>query len=105
MREGLEKLLAAGRDGALLRYGIGQAYLQEERPQDALVHLQQATAQDPQHSAAWKLLGKALNQLGRLDEAEAAWTQGLAVAEQRGDLQSVREMTVFLKRLRRAREG
>lgn len=105
LRANLEKLLASGRDGALLRFGLGQALLQEGQPQQAAEHLQQATAQDPHYSAAWKLLGKALEQLGRPDEAQAAWTQGLAVAGQRGDMQSVKEMTVFLKRLQRARGG
>jgi Flp pilus assembly protein TadD len=105
LRANLEKLLASGRDGALLRFGLGQALLQEGQPQPAAVHLQQATAQDPHHSAAWKLLGKALEQLGRTDEAEAAWTQGLAVAGERGDMQSVKEITVFLRRLQRARGG
>ena len=103
LRANLEKLLASGRDGALLRFGLGQALLQEGQPQQAAVHLQQATAQDPHHSAAWKLLGKALEQLGRADEAEAAWTRGLAVAGERGDMQSVKEITVFLRRLQRAR--
>ncbi|HVR49302.1 MAG TPA: tetratricopeptide repeat protein, partial [Pseudorhodoferax sp.] len=105
LRANLERLLASGRDGALLRFGLGQALLQEGQPQQAAEHLQQATAQDPLYSAAWKLLGKALEQLGRPDEAQAAWTQGLAVAGQRGDMQSVKEMTVFLKRLQRARGG
>nr|WP_186329623.1 tetratricopeptide repeat protein [Variovorax boronicumulans] len=105
LRANLEKLLASGRDGALLRFGLGQALLQDGQPQQAAPHLQQATAQDPQYSAAWKLLGKALEQLGCTDEAEAAWTQGLAVARERGDMQSVREITVFLRRLQRARGG
>lgn len=105
LRANLEKLLASGRDGALLRFGLGQALLQEGQPQQAAPHLQQATAQDPHYSAAWKLLGKALEQLGRTDEAEAAWTQGLAVARERGDMQSVKEITVFLRRLQRARGG
>ncbi|CAN7666591.1 tetratricopeptide repeat protein [Pseudorhodoferax sp. LjRoot39] len=105
LRANLEKLLASGRDGALLRFGLGQAMLQEGQPQPAAVHLQQATAQDPHYSAAWKLLGKALEQLGHTEEAEAAWTQGLAVAGQRGDMQSVKEITVFLRRLQRARGG
>ena|SRR6218665_2519465 len=103
LRANLEKLLASGRDGALLRFGLGQALLQEGQPLQAAEHLQQATVQDPHYSAAWKLLGKALEQLGRTDEAQAAWTQGLAVAGQRGDMQSVKEITVFLRRLQRAK--
>ncbi|WP_326537186.1 tetratricopeptide repeat protein [Pseudorhodoferax sp.] len=105
LRANLERLLAAGRDGALLRFGLGQALLREGQPLAAAEHLREATRQDPGYSAAWKLLGKVLDQLGSGDEAEAAWHEGLAVAGQRGDMQSVKEITVFLKRLRRTRAG
>lgn len=105
MRERLEKMLAEGRDNALLRFGLGQACLKDDDAEAAVLHLTQATTQNPRHSAAWKLLGVALRQLGRLDAADAAWTQGLVVAEQQGDQQSVKEMTVFLKRLRRPSSG
>lgn len=103
-RAGLEKMLAAGRDSALLRFGLGQACLRDDAPEEAALHLRQATLQDPLYSAAWKLLGKALQQQARNSEAETAWEQGLAVAERRGDMQSVKEITVFLRRLRRAQE-
>ncbi|MGK5074781.1 tetratricopeptide repeat protein [Janthinobacterium sp. ZB1P44] len=101
MRENLEKLLAQGRDNALLRFGLGDACLKEHDAEQAAVHLAQATQQQPGYSAAWKLLGKALLQLGRLDDAQAAWTTGMTVARQQGDLQAVKEMTVFLKRLQK----
>ncbi|OHV96412.1 hypothetical protein AKG95_16755 [Janthinobacterium lividum] len=101
MRERLEKLLAQGRDNALLRFGLGDACLKEHDAEQAAVHLAQATVQQPGYSAAWKLLGKALQQLGRLDDAQAAWTTGMTVARQQGDLQAVKEMTVFVKRLQK----
>lgn len=100
-REGLEKLLAAGRDGALLRFGLGNACLQAGDAGAAAEHLAQATRQQPDYSAAWKLLGKALLQLGRTEEAQAAWTAGIEAAQQHGDLQSAKEMAVFLRRLQR----
>lgn len=105
MRARLEKLLASGRDNALLRFGLGDACLKEQDAGQAAIHLAQATVQQASYSAAWKLLGKALQQLGRLDEAEAAWTTGVNVARQQGDLQAAKEMTVFLKRLQKGRDG
>ena len=101
MRERLEKLLAQGRDNALLRFGLGDACLKDHDAEQAALHLAQATVQQPGYSAAWKLLGKALQQLGRLEEAQAAWTTGVTVARQQGDLQAVKEMTVFVKRLQK----
>ena len=105
MREKLEKLLAQGRDNALLRFGLGDACLKDGDAAQAALHLAQATVQQPGYSAAWKLLGKALQQQGRLDEAEAAWTTGVTVATQQGDLQAAREMTVFARRLHKARDS
>ena len=105
LREQLEKLLAQGRDSALLRFGLGDACLKDNDAEQAVIHLAQATQQQTSYSAAWKLLGKALLQLGRLDEAQAAWSTGVTVAQQQGDLQAVKEMTVFLKRLHKQRQA
>lgn len=105
MREKLEKLLAGGRDNALLRFGLGDACLKDNDAEQAAIHLAQATVQQAGYSAAWKLLGKALHQLGRTDEAQAAWTTGMTVARQQGDLQAVKEMTVFLKRLQKQQQA
>jgi predicted Zn-dependent protease len=97
----LEKLLGGPRDGALLRYSLGNEYLKAGHPEQAAIHLRAALAQDPAYSAAWKLLGKALSEAGQPGEALAAYEQGIVVAEARGDLQAAREMTVFARRLRR----
>ncbi|MGK5077080.1 hypothetical protein [Janthinobacterium sp. HLX7-2] len=105
MRLTLEKLLAQGRDNALLRFGLGDACLKEHDAQQAAIHLAQATRQQASYSAAWKLLGKALHQLGRLDEAQSAWTTGVTVAQQQGDMQAAKEMAVFLKRLQKSRDS
>ncbi|HEY5716865.1 MAG TPA: hypothetical protein VIS52_00105 [Motiliproteus sp.] len=101
MIEGLEKLLAQGKDSPELRFGLGKGYLEREQWLAAVQHLRQCVAQKPDYSAAWKLLGKAL--LGQGDQAEAAacWQQGIQVAEARGDKQAAKEMAVFLRRLQR----
>lgn len=105
MRERLQALLDAGRDDALLRFGLGNACMQAGDMDAAATHLSAATRHDPDYSAAWKLLGKALLALGRVDEAEAAWRVGLEAASRRGDVQSSKEMTVFLRRIERGRQA
>ena len=55
-----------------------------------------------EQSAAWKLLGQACQRLGMLEEARQAWHNGLEVARKRGDKQTEKEMTVFLRRLEKA---
>ena len=56
---------------------------------------------DPNYSAAWKLLGKALAESGAAAEALEAYERGIAVAEARGDKQAAKEMTVFARRMRK----
>jgi predicted Zn-dependent protease len=97
-----EKMLAAGKDGALLRYSLGNEYLKAEDPAHAAEHLARAVALDPRYTAAWKLYGKALAAAGRDAEALAAFREGIAVAVARGDKQAEKEMTVFARRIERA---
>lgn len=95
----LEKLLAAGHDNALLRFGLGNAHLDAGDAAQALPHLQRCVEFDPNYSAAWKLLGKAQAMLGDQDAARTAWQQGLDAARRHGDKQAEKEMSVFLKKL------
>ncbi len=97
--DNLEAMLARGQDTALLRYSLGGEYLKLNQPDKATEHLRQAVEKDPKYSAAWKLLGKALTDAGHKDEAIKAYESGIKVAEEKGDKQAAKEMTVFLKRL------
>ena len=98
-------MLAAGRDNALLRFSLGNEYVKSGEPAAAVPHLRAALGHDPAYSAAWKLLGKALEASGALDEALAAYREGIAVAERKGDKQAAKEMTVFARRIERARKA
>ena len=101
MIDNFEKMLAAGQDNALLRFGLGQAYLKENNFDKAIEHLRAATTHDAGYSAAWKLLGKALADSGDTAAAIAAYGTGIQTAEAKGDIQAAKEMRVFLKRLQK----
>lgn len=98
----LLKLVGGPRDNALLHHAIGSEWMKAGRPREAAAALNAALARDPNFSAAWKLLGKALLDEGDGDGARAAWQQGIVVAEARGDVQAAKEMQVFLRRAERA---
>lgn len=100
--ERFEAMLAAGRDNALLRFSLGNEHLKLGAPAKAAEHLRRAVEQDPNYSAAWKLLGRALAESGALADALAAYRQGIAVAEARGDKQAAKEMGVFARRIEAA---
>jgi Tfp pilus assembly protein PilF len=104
MIERFEMMLAGGKDGALLRFGLGGEYLKARNPERAAIHLRKAVELDPGYSAAWKLLGKALEELDN-EAAARVYQQGVAAAESRGDKQAAREMAVFLRRLQKQRDA
>ena len=103
--ERFEAMLASGRDDALLRFSLGMQYLQAGDAGRATEHLRRAVAHDPDYSAAWKLLGKALAQAGDAAGAANAYRDGIAAAGRKGDKQAAKEMTVFLRRLERPAGG
>jgi Tfp pilus assembly protein PilF len=97
--ETLEKLLGTPRDGALLRFSLGVEYSKSENIPKAVEHLRQAVARDPGYSAAWRALGKTLEAAGQSGEALAAYRDGIAAANKKGDKQAEKEMTVFARRI------
>ena len=103
--ENLEAMLARGQDSALLRYGLGNAYLNLDEHARAIAHLAEAVRLDPAYSAAWKLYGKALASAGRHADAITALEAGIATAEAKGDIQAAKEMQVFRRRALKALAG
>jgi Tfp pilus assembly protein PilF len=97
----LEKLLDGPRDGALLRYSLGNEHLKAGDCAQAASRLREALERDANYSAAWKLLGKALEEGDHAQEALTAYERGIIVAEGKGDVQAAKEMHVFARRLRK----
>ena len=64
-------------------------------------YLRDAVERDPLYSAAWKVLGKTLAESGKTEEALIVYEKGIAAAQQKGDRQAEKEMSVFAKRLRK----
>ena len=103
--EQFEAMLASGQDNALLRYTLGTMYLQENAPDNAVVHLRAAVQHDENYSAAWRALGRALTETGAVDDAVSTYERGIEVAQARGDMQLVKEMQVFLRRALKQRDA
>ena len=103
--ESLKKMIDGPRDGALLRFSLGNEYLKAGEAAAATECFQAAVSKDPNYSAAWKALGKAHAEAGNAPAALAAYEEGIRIAEQRGDIQAAKEMKVFTKRLAKTSEG
>ncbi|AZY50898.1 tetratricopeptide repeat protein [Bordetella avium] len=99
LTERLEAMLAQGRDNLLLRFSLGKAYAEQGELSAAVTHLRAALGFDPKYSVAWKWLGRALLDAGDPQGARQAWEAGMQAAQEHGDQQVVKELTVFLRRL------
>lgn len=100
--ETFQSMLVNGQDSALLRYSLGNAYFKEGDDVTAIEHLYAALDHDPNYSAAWKLLGKALSNSGQSQKALKVFEQGIGVAHRRGDQQAAKEMQVFKRRVEKS---
>ena len=100
-----ERLLAMGRDSALLRYSIGNEHAKTGSWAAACDAFSRAVEIDPTYTAAWKLYANALAQSGRAADALDAYRRGIVVSRQKGDRQAEKEMTVFARRIERALGG
>jgi Flp pilus assembly protein TadD len=83
----------------VVRFGLGGAYLEAGQAENAVAEYQEAIRLKPDYSAAYRGLGRSLERAGRLDDAKAAYARGREVAMQNGDLQTKKEIEVFLHRL------
>ena len=88
-----------------VRFGLAGAYLEAGRAEDAVREYREAIRLKPDYSAAHRGLGRALERAGRVAEARGAYARGLEVATQTGDLQTKKEIEVFLRRLSQAGSG
>lgn len=101
MIDNLEKMLESGRDDAMLRFGLGSAYFNDNQFEAAIPHLEACLKHDENYTAAYKLLGKAWFQLGDSDRATKVFEKGIPLAIENGDKQSQKEMEVFLSKAKR----
>ncbi len=98
--EALKDIVAAEPGDGLSRFMLGQELLKADRAGEAVEQLEAAIRLSPDHTAAYRHLGNALAAVGRGEEARRVFETGLEVAGRTGDLQTAKEIGVFLKRLK-----
>ncbi len=86
-------------DDPVVRFGLAGAYLEAGQVESAVIEYEETIRLKPDYSAAHRGLGRALERAGRREEAQAAYRKGLEVAARTGDLQTKKEIEVFLRRL------
>lgn len=97
-----QELIALEPDDTVLRFGLGELYVEAGDFARAAEQFAAIVRLDPQYSAAYRYLGQSYAALDKRAEAAEVFTRGIAVAEARGDLQTAKEMQVFLRRLQQS---
>ena len=97
--EMFKKVIEMDPNDPAMYYGLGLEYANIEKHAEAAESFRKAIECKEDYSAAYRELGKALTALGRAEEAVPVYEKGIPIAEKNGDIQTGKEMGVFLKRI------
>ena len=99
------KLLEKDPENPMILFSLGNELFKEGEYGEARTHLRRAIENKPDYSVAYRTLGRAHYELHENAEARRVFTEGREVAEKNGDLQTVREIDVFMRRLEKREAG
>jgi uncharacterized protein HemY len=103
--EMFSKLLERDPENPMILCSMGIELFKEGRYREARDHLARAVENKPDYSVAYRMLGRAHYELHDNTEARRVFTKGKEVAKENGDLQTVKEIDVFLRRLDKREVG
>ena len=99
------KLLEKEPNNPMILCSLGIELFKEGRYPEAREHLRRAIENKADYSVAYRMLGRTHFELHENHEARRVFTEGREVARQNGDLQTVREIDVFVRRLDKRESG
>lgn len=79
--DAFKSMLTGDPDNAVVRFGLANEYLKIERYEEAVEELERYLRIADDEGAAYGMLARALEQLGRRADARAAYEQGIKAAE------------------------
>ena len=82
--EAFKSMVAAQPEQEMVWYGLANEYVKLERWEEAADALRQVVKLNADFTAAYQMLGTALMNQGRREEARRAWTDGVEVANRTG---------------------
>ncbi len=98
-------LLEKNPDNPMILYSLGAELFKEENYTEARTYLERAVENKPDYSVAYRTLGRTLFEMHEDDEARRIFEKGREVARENGDLQTVKEIDVFSRRLEKRASG
>ena len=103
--EMFRKLLERDPENPMVLYSLGTELFKAGDYGEARDLLRRAVDNKPDYSVAYRTLGRAHFELGENAEARRVFEEGRMVAEGNGDLQTVKEIDVFMRRLEKREAG
>ena len=103
--EMFRELLQKDPENPMVLYSLGNELFKEEKYEEARDLLQRAIENKPDYSVAYRMLGRAYYELREDNEARGVFLKGKEVARGNGDLQTVKEIDVFMRRLEKREVG
>ncbi len=95
----LQEMLAEKPDDAFLLYGVAMEIKKEDRHQDALDQFDRVIAVDPGYCYAYYQKGLVYEEMGRINDAKAAYQQGIDKAEEKQDAHAKSELSAAMELL------
>jgi len=77
-------MLVSDPDNTLVRYGLANELFKAERYEEAVEALKEYLQRADDEGAAYGMLARAFEKLGKRDEARAAYERGITAAETHG---------------------
>ena len=78
-------MLAQDPSNTFARYGLAMAHLGDDQAEDAIREFSTLLEHNPDYAAAYFHGGRALETLGRVDEARTLYERGIGVTTRTGD--------------------
>jgi predicted Zn-dependent protease len=103
--EMFRRLLERDPENPMVLYSLGNELFKEEKHFEAREYLERAVRHKPDYSVAYRMLGRTLYELRQDAEARRVFAEGREVAERNGDLQTAKEIDVFVRRLEKRQRG
>ena len=99
------RLLERDPDNSMILYSLGNELFKEKKYSEAKEYLSRAVQNKPDYSVPYRTLGRTLYELHEDAEARRVFVEGREIAQKNGDLQTVREIDVFVRRLEKRDRG
>ena len=92
----LQGILESDPSNHFVRYGLAQEYVKAGEDLKALEEFERILRENSEYQAAYYHAGKALERLGRPEEARTIYRQGIKASHRTGDLHARSELEVAL---------